>query len=330
MPQSRTAFGPGALFAVALAVFFSQSARASFFCPTQLATHAIAAETTSTQEGLNFLLLPYFSDVPGSFLLEGSTNPFAHSFLASVPQSASEFEAGGPRILVVNDSAVDPLLNAFLRSCREVGAAHYPDRGHKLVAALKKKLSAYQRGWVARRIYPRKFAQYQKLLDRQVVRLGDLLETGFFTEESHLAFAVLSYLAFSHAGVDASVRLGTMTEHGADSSAPTLGRWFHHYAWMETQNQIASFSASVRPIQYIGSEGAREVAVGSLLGGVSQSSRGLLEMYLSFPPAATTGQITHQSYSPWNLSAPEHTLGTLRVQSLHARQLEQYFEAFRR
>jgi hypothetical protein len=328
MPSSQTAFGPGTLLALVLAVSFSQSVSASFFCRKQVAAHAGNAETTSTMEGLHFLLVPYFSDVPHSFLLDGSAIRIAHSFLAGVPQSASELEAGGPKILVVNDSALDPVLNSFLMSCTEVAAAHYPHRGEKLAAALKKKLSAYQHGRAARRIYPNKFAQYQKLLERKVVRLGDLLETGFFTDESHLAFAVLSYLAFAQAGVGASVRLGTMTEHGADASAPALGKWFHHYAWMETQNHVASFAAGVRSIQYIGTEGAREVAVGSLFSRLYHSSRGVLDMYVSLPTPAA--QITHQSYLPWSLSAPEHTLGTLRVQPLYAQQLEQYFEAFRR
>jgi hypothetical protein len=308
MPLSRTASGPGALLALVLAVFFSASAGASSLCPKQVAARAANAETASTLEGLHFLLVPYFSDAPHSFLLDGSAILFAHSFLASLPQSASEFEAGGPKILVVNEPALDPVLSSFLRSCKEVGAAHHPDRGEALVAVLKKKLSAYRNGWVARRLYPRKFAQYQKLLERKVVRLGDFLETGFFTDESHLAFAVLSYLAFTHAGVDASVRLGTLTEQGSDASAPSLGKWFHHYAWMETSMQLASFSAGVRGIGYVGSDGAREVAVSSLL----------------------AWQMTHQSYSPWTLSAPEHALGTLRVKSLQADHLEQYFEAFRR
>jgi len=270
--------------------------------------------------------MPYFSDAPNAFLLKGSMNPLAHSFLASVPQSASEFEGGGPQILVVQDPAVDPVLGEFLRSCRGVAAAQNPDREKKLVAALKKKLSAYRHGPVARRIYPQKFAQYQKLLAQKVVRLGDLIETGFFTEESHLAFAVLSYLAFSQAGVDASVRLGTMTKRGSDASAPALGRWFHNYAWMETQNQVASFSAGVQPIKYIGTEGTREVAVNSWISGLYHLSRGLLDVYVSLPAPAP--QITYQSYSPWGISAAEHAQGTLRVRSLQENQFERYLEAF--
>jgi|GEM_PF-6604537 len=327
MPLSLPVFRPGILLALALAVFFSQSASASFFCRKQVAAHAAANETTSTQEGLQFLLLPYYSPDPNSFLLEGSTNPYIHSFVASVSQSASEFEAGGPKIFVINDSAADPALHAFLRSCKELGADHYPDKGAKLFTALRKKLSAYRQGPLARRIYPHKFAQYEKLLERKLVRLGDLLETGFFTDKSHLGFAVLSYLAFAQAGVDASVRLGTMTEHGSDAIAPVLGRWSHHYSWMETGNELASFSAGLRPIQYLGTEGAREVAVGSMVSGLYHSSRGALNMYVSLPPAAAP--ITHQSYLPWALSAPEHTLGTLRAQSLREDQLVQYFEAFR-
>jgi len=175
---------------------------------------------------------------------------------------------------------------------------------------------------------PQKFAQYQKLMARKVVRLGDLIGTGFFTEESHLAFAVLSYLAFSQAGVDASVRLGTMTEHGSGVSAPSLGKWFHHYAWMETQNQVASLAAGVREIEFIGTEGACEVAVGSLFSGLYQSSRGMLGLYMSLPTPAAP--ITHQSYLPWSLSAPEHTLGTLRAHSLQSERFDLYFEAFRK
>lgn len=308
--------GPGIQIALVLAVFFCQSATASFFCRRQVVAHAAHEETTSTEAGLKFLLLPFFSDAPQSFLLEGSQNPFAHSFLASVPQSASEFEAGGPQVLVVNDSAVDPVLHEFLRSCS----------GEKGVNALEKKLSRYRRGRLAQRLYPQQFARYQKLMARKVVRLGDLLETGFFTPESHLAFAVLSFLAFSHAGVDSSVRLGTLTEHGADGGIPTLGAWFHHYAWMETQNHVSSLSAGVREIEYLGTEGAREVAVGSLFSGLYRSSRGMLSRYIPLP--APTSPITHHSYLPWSISAPEHTVGTLRVQSLQADRLNLYFEAF--